>query len=265
MAVAAETRRPGPPQPKWSRTTVSALSQRMERRAASKSSRSRLYGSAAAARNLLGGRMVFSAATCAGRAWIAAGTSFSTSRRSFSALASPSQASPNSHRRGPPDSTESPMASGFSQSICQLVLPAGQTSNQLAGNFHALGPRRGKIDDHGQVAVGRGLLSKHSIGRLANSASPPRATNCRKASSLPVTIVWASTASSGCGQGPPRNRRATRFAPRSMLSPAGNCWPASMPSSNSRTTTQRRSAVGQIRRGPRQAADLLLSEVKTEQ
>ena len=43
MAVAAETKSPGPPQPNRSQTMPSAVSQRAVRKAASKSSRSRLY------------------------------------------------------------------------------------------------------------------------------------------------------------------------------------------------------------------------------
>ena len=111
------------------------------------------------------------------------------------------ETSPNSHRLRSPDCTDSPMADGVSQNKCHRDFSAGQTSSHQAGDFQFAFCAAERSTITARSPAGESFLSNSSIGGLANSASPPRATSRRKASALPVTMVWASTATTGCGQG----------------------------------------------------------------
>ena len=172
-------------------------------KAARNSSTRRLYSSAVSTRPFFGGGMSFSAAMCEGRP---------RSRHARGVQPAIASLRP-SHRRcrpaavriaaGRPIARKLPRPWERRAAACHIGLPAGQTSSRLAGTFQTSvrGGERSAIT--ARSPSGERFLSRSSSGPLARVASPPRATSFRNVSSLPVTIVWASTASDGCGQDAP--------------------------------------------------------------
>ena len=189
-------------------------------------------------------------------------TSFSTSKWIFSAVVSPLQAQP---QFAFPRVARGDRKSHGQRSVAKQGAASTCRAARHRASWPATSQPSSRADEKSTITArspsGESFLSNSPIGPLASSASP-RAANRRKASSLPVTMVWASTASSGCGQSPPDSRRATRFAPRSTFSPERQIRRlASMPSSNSRTTTlcagqSTRSVEAQV-----EPADLLRPQV----
>ena len=177
---------------------------------------------------------------CAGNAWIAAGTSFSTSKRIFSALVSPSQTSPSSHRRWSADWTESPKASGVSQSMCHLDLPAGQTSSQLAGNFQAAVRAGERSTITARSPPGEKLLEQEfhrSAGQLGIAAASDQ---------LPQGLFAAGHDGMGID-------RQQRMRPRTALRPTGHEVRPEIDASRPSATAGPRRCLLPIRGRPRNA------------